>query len=170
MTTSKGKTKQNKSSLQRLLHYTNLFEDGLLVFLLASMIMIASVQILLRNGFDTGFAWGDPLLRIMVLWVGLLGAMIATRNNNHISIDILTRYLSERSKQVTGLISDSFTLCICMLLAYHGVRFVMQDSEAGVTAFYGLPVWWFEVIIPLGFTVMSLRYLIRCIAAFTRQA
>ena len=170
MTTGTQQSKQNKNSPQRLLHYMNMLEDGLLVFLLVAMIMIASTQILLRNVFDSGFAWGDPLLRIMVLWVGLLGAMIATRNNNHISIDILTRYLSERSRQVTGFISDSFTLCICVVLTYHGTRFVMQDSEAGVTAFYGLPAWWFELIIPVGFAVISIRYLVRCIAGLKSQA
>jgi len=169
MTIGTQQSKQNKNSPQRLLHYMNMLEDGLLVFLLVAMIVIASTQILLRNVWDAGFAWGDPLLRIMVLWVGLLGAMIATRNNNHISIDILTRYLSERSKKITGFISDSFTLSICAVLTYHGTRFVMQDSEAGVTAFYGLPAWWFELIIPVGFAVMSLRYLMRCIAGLKSQ-
>ena len=170
MTIGKEQTKQNKGSLQRLLHYANKLEDGLLVLLLSAMILISSIQILLRNVFDGGFAWGDPLLRIMVLWVALLGAMIATRNDNHISIDILTRYLSERSKRITTFISDVFTLCICVVLTYYAVQFVMQDSEAGVTAFYGLPAWWFELIIPLGFAVISIRYLARCIAGLKSQA
>jgi len=112
MTTGNQQEKRTKSSLQSILNFTNKLEDGLLVLLLVSMIVIASVQILLRNVFDAGFSWGDPLLRIMVLWVGLLGAMIATRNNNHISIDVLSRYLSKRSQRITGVISDGFTLCI----------------------------------------------------------
>jgi len=169
MTTGKEPVKQNKGFLQRLLHYTNVLEDGLLVFLLVAMIIIATVQILLRNVLDTGFAWGDPLLRILVLWVGLLGAMVATRKDNHISIDILTRYLSARSKRVSGLLSDGFTLCVCAVLTYEGARFVMQDQEAGITAFSGLPAWWFELIIPVGFAVMSLRYAVRCVAGLRGQ-
>lgn len=169
MTTGKGPEKQNKSFLQRLLHYTNLVEDGMLVFLLVAMIIIATVQILLRNVWDTGFAWGDPLLRILVLWLGLFGAMIATRKDNHISIDILTRYLSARSKRVTGLLSDAFTLCVCAVLTYHAARFVMQDQEADIMAFSGLPAWWFELIMPVGFAVMSLRYAVRCVAGLRGQ-
>lgn len=165
MTTGKSPVQQNKGFLQRLLHYTNLVEDGLLVFLLVSMIIIASVQILLRNAWDTGFAWGDPLLRIMVLWLGLLGAMIATRKDKHISIDILTRYLSARSQRITCLISDAFTLCVCAVLSFHAARFVMQDKEENIIAFSGIPVWWFELIMPIGFAVISLRYAVRCIAA-----
>jgi len=164
MTTAKEPEKKNKGFLQRLLRFSNRVEDTLLVFMLASMIVIASMQILLRNVLETGFAWGDPLLRILVLWVGLLGAMVATRKDNHISIDILTRYMSARSKRVSGVLSDMFTLCVCGVLSYHGVRFVMQDQEAGVIAFSGFPAWWFELIIPVGFAVMGLRYAVRCVA------
>jgi TRAP-type C4-dicarboxylate transport system permease small subunit len=169
MTTGKEPLTNNKGFLQRLLHYTNVFEDGVLVLLLAAMIIIAGVQILLRNVFETGFAWGDPLLRIMVLWVGLLGAMIATRKDNHISIDILTRYLSSRSKRISALLSNVFTLCICAVLTYHGARFVIQDQEAGIIAFSGVPAWWFELIIPVGFAVMSLRYAVRCVSGLRGQ-
>jgi TRAP-type C4-dicarboxylate transport system permease small subunit len=170
MTTGKEAAKQNKGFLQRLLHYTNVVEDSLLVSLLAAMIIVATVQILLRNAWDTGFAWGDPLLRILVLWVGLLGAMVATRKDNHISIDILTRYLSTRGKRVSGLLSDGFTLCVCAVLTYQGARFVLQDQEAGIIAFSGLPAWWFELIIPVGFAVMSLRYAVRCVAGLRVQS
>lgn len=170
MTTGKESAKQNKSFLQRLLHYTNVVEDGLLVFLLAAMIIIATVQILLRNAWDTGFVWGEPLLRILVLWVGLLGAMVATRKDNHISIDILTRYLPTRGKHISSLLSNAFTLCVCAVLTYEGGRFVMQDQAAGIIAFSGLPAWWFELIIPVGFAVMSLRYAGRCVAGLWGQS
>ena len=68
-------------------------EDGLLVSLLVLMVLLATGQILLRNLFDAGLSWGDPSLRLMVLWLALLGAMAATRDDNHIRIDLLSRYL-----------------------------------------------------------------------------
>ena len=42
-------------------------EDALLLVILISMIVLAGIQIFLRNFFDTGFFWGDELLRIMGL-------------------------------------------------------------------------------------------------------
>lgn len=36
-------------------------EQTLLVILLSIMILIAFLQIVLRNAFATGLAWGDPL-------------------------------------------------------------------------------------------------------------
>jgi len=148
---------------QRLLCYTLTFEDGLLVVMLTGMILVAATQILLRNVFDTGLAWGDPLLRMMVLWLGLLGAMVATRDRNHISIDVLSRYLPARARRVSHLITDCFTLIVCALLAFHGARFVWQDQAAGVRVFADLPAWLFELIIPIGFSVICARYLLHFI-------
>ena len=50
-----------------------MMEDGILVVLLSVMILLAAAQILLRNVFDIGLFWGDQTLRILVLWVSLMG-------------------------------------------------------------------------------------------------
>ena len=50
-----------------------LFENSLLALVLSGMIILASAQILLRNLTGLGFAWADEALRLMVLWVTLLG-------------------------------------------------------------------------------------------------
>ena len=55
----------------------NVFEDSLLVVILTSMIMLAVYQIISRNLFSEGIVWIDPLLRTLVLWVGLAGAVSA---------------------------------------------------------------------------------------------
>ncbi len=52
----------------------NFIEDSLLVVILSSMIILAVYQIISRNLFSEGVVWIDPLLRILVLWVGQAGA------------------------------------------------------------------------------------------------
>ena len=42
-------------------------EDIILVSLLATMLVLASTQILARNIFQSGFLWADNLVRVMVL-------------------------------------------------------------------------------------------------------
>ena len=61
-------------------------------------VVLAALQIVLRYGFDSGIAWADPLLRVLVLWLGLLGALAATRDRRHITIDVLSRMLPARAK------------------------------------------------------------------------
>ncbi len=53
-----------------------------------------------------------------------------------------------------------FTSAVCGLLAYHGARMVRMDYEAGLTAFAAVPAWACELIIPIGFGVSAVRFLL----------
>lgn len=135
-------------------------EDLLLSLVLGGMILLASGQILLRNLWDYSLSWGDPSLRLMVLWVTLLGAMAATREHNHIRIDLLSRYLPPRLKRASDRITDLFASLVCSLLAWHSGRFVLFEMEDGSRFLDLLPIWPFQLVLPAGFGVMALRLLL----------
>ena len=160
-----------KLILQRILWGANRLEDGILIALLALLIGMAALQILLRNLFGTGLVWGDVLVRISVLWIGLIGAMIATRQNKHISIDLVARYLPKRVDLPVKAAVELFAAGICALAAYYSYLFVRTEFELGGTAFAQVPVWVCEAVMPLAFTVMAIRYftmsLIKFRAVFT---
>jgi TRAP-type C4-dicarboxylate transport system permease small subunit len=134
------------------------FEDAVLVGLLLVMIFMAVLQIFLRNFFDSGIVWGDSLVRILVLWIGLMGAMVASRTDNHISIDILSRYLPSRIKRFTTLLTHLFTAGITALMAWVSLSFVRMEMADNLIAFAGVPAWICESIIPIAFLVISIRY------------
>jgi TRAP-type C4-dicarboxylate transport system permease small subunit len=135
-------------------------EEGLLILMLSAMILLASWQILMRNLFDSGLFWADPALRMMVLWLVLLGAIAATREDRHIRIDLLSRFFSARGKARLQAFNDLFSSLICGLIAWHGARLVYFEWQDGTQLFGGLPGWLGESIIPLGFGIMALRFLI----------
>lgn len=144
--------------MPRLLNTVRHLENGLLVLLLAAMIALAGSQIVLRNLFDSGISWSDPLLRVLVLWVGMLGAMIATQQDRHIRIDLLSRYLSPAWRDHAARLNNLFSGVICGLLAWHSGRFVYFEWQDGGILFQGIPVWVAESILPFGFAVMALRF------------
>jgi len=139
-------------------------ENSLLALSLFIMIALASTQIIMRNFWDSGLAWGDASLSILVLWVGMLGAMVATREKNHISIDLLSRFLSPRLKGINQIILNLFTALVCGLLSYHSLRFVIMEYEDGTLAFAAVPAWLCEAIIPFGFGLIALRCGVTCLA------
>lgn len=152
-------TKQT-STIERVLRAISWVEDGILVLLLAAMIGIAATQIVLRNFFATGILWADPALRMLVLWVGLAGAMVATRQDKHIAVDVLTRWLAPVPKRATQVVVELFTGAVSALLAYHGARLVLLDLAAGTIAFANIPAWVTQLIIPVAFAVIALRYFV----------
>ncbi|MBT2988926.1 MAG: C4-dicarboxylate ABC transporter permease [gamma proteobacterium symbiont of Ctena orbiculata] len=146
-------------TLKRIKQLILIFEDGLMVLLLSATILLAASQIVLRNLFDSGLIWADPTLRIMVLWLALLGAIAATRENRHIRIDILTHRLSKRSQSILSGVNDLFSAIVCAIITWHAVRFVHAEWQDGARLFAELPAWLGEIIIPIGFGVMTLRFL-----------
>ncbi len=133
-------------------------EDSILVGLLLFMIFMAVLQIFLRNFFGGGIVWSEVLVRVLVLWVGLIGAMVASRQGNHINIDIMNRYLSGRAKVVVRFVVELFTAFICLIVAYYSLQFVQSEFAYGGESFAKVPIWLCESIIPFAFMVISLRY------------
>ena len=144
--------------LQRLDRIGRRLEDSLLVLLLTGLVGLAGLQIVQRDLFATGFVWSDELLRILVLWVGLFGAVAASRDDNQIRIDVLSRWLPPRLALVAKTLVDLFTAGVCGLLAWHGGRFVLDERAFGSSALGGLPAWPFQAAIPLAFGLMTWRY------------
>ena len=138
-------------------------EDGLLVLLLAIMIVLAGTQILLRNLFDSGFVWIDPLLRVLVLWLSLLGATVATRHNKHIRIDLLSRYFKRNTHRLIQVVVGQVSAWTCLVIAWYGLDWIRLDYDDGVTWFGDVPAWTVEIIVPLAFALIGLRYLVHSI-------
>jgi len=153
---------------QNIVAFLQKIEDGILIGLLLLMIFIAVLQIFLRNLFDSGILWGDPLVRTLVLWIGLIGAMIASRDNHHISIDVISRYLPNQIKKFTDFMMSIFTTGVCAVMAYYSFLFVMMEKDDGALAVAAIPAWVCESIIPVSFFIISIRYLIFSFTCFTK--
>lgn len=148
------------SILIRIYRFLLRFEESLLVIILLCTIIFAVIQILLRNFLHSGIPWGDSLVRILVLWLGLIGAMIASRNHRHIRIDILSRHLNPINQIRLRRFTDIITSSVCFIVAWYAYVFVTIEFEDGMIAFEEVPVWVTEVIIPFAFFTMAVRYLL----------
>lgn len=145
--------------LERVAALVERVEDAILVLLLTALVALAGAQILLRNLFDSGLLWADPAVRVLVLWVALLGAMAAARQGRHITVDIVARLLPPRRAAPVRALTDLFTAAVCGVLAWHAGRLVGMEWEAGTIAVGGVPTWVAQLIVPVGFAVIGLRYL-----------
>lgn len=135
-------------------------ENWILVAITAAIILFSGLQILLRNVFESGIAWVPPLLGTLVIWVGLLGALIATRNNAHIKINVLTTYLTDKHKPYAFAVSHLFSAIILFVFSYYAIEFVKLDFDTDMKAFANVPVWVAQIVLPVTCVLMAVRYTI----------
>src|SRR4030043_730232 len=136
-------------------------EQTLIVTFLSFMIFIAFLQIVLRNFFFTGLDWGDSLLRNLVLWIGFIGATLATREGKHINIDVISRSLPPTMRTFVESGIHLFSFFICGLLTYASLKFVKNEAQMGTTTLLGIPIWILELILPITFGLMAFRFALR---------
>ncbi|MEO0576101.1 MAG: TRAP transporter small permease [Pseudomonadota bacterium] len=154
--------------LDRLARWGKAAEDTVLVLLLGAMILLATSQIIMRNMFGSGLIWADEALRLMVLWLALAGAVAAARADKHISIDVLSRFLPELGNRIARTMTHIFTAAVCGLVAYHAWRFVASSREFEDTLLGGQPAWWFQIVMPVAFALMSWRYVCLSVSELIR--
>jgi TRAP-type C4-dicarboxylate transport system permease small subunit len=148
-------------------------EDGILVLILGTMILLAAAQIVLRNFFDVGFIWSDELLRMLVLWLALAGAVAAGRADKHITVAVLDRFLPAWLNLAVKLTIHLFTCAVCAIVTWVSISFVRSSHEYGDVLLGSLPAWWMQLALPLGFALLSWRYMVLAVldlAQITRRS
>lgn len=101
-----------------------------------------------------------------MLWSGMLGASIATRQRRHIVLDTVKKKLDEKMGRLFSLIGGVVVFAFCGLMAALALiqfrsEFVLWRGEEGVGVFDALPIpkWIVTLALPVTFGTMAVRFL-----------
>lgn len=122
--------------------------------------LLAVGQIVLREVFETGFVWADELVKLLVLWLAMVGSIAACRDNRHIRIDALSHILPPILVRLTRIVVDSFAAVICAIVAWHAYRYLQLEIEFDDTVLIDVPAWLAHIILPLAFLLISYRFVV----------
>jgi len=143
-----------------VLRFFDKSEEITLCLLLATMIFIACLQIVLRTFFASGLLWADGLLRYLVLWCGLIGAVSATGQGKHIALDIFGQRIPAPFKPWLTLLTHLFCVVTGAGLTWAACRFLTGEIQFGGSGPLSLPLWFWNAIFPLAFGLITLKYII----------
>lgn len=158
-------------SIRQLSRLLERLEEAVLLLLLGAMILLACVQIALRDIWGGGLSWADPLLRVMVLWTGLLGAVVATQMDKHISIDLASHLLPKGIFRWLRVVRSFFCAGVCVVLTWLAIDFVRQEAlQSNGQEMAGLASWQLNLIFPIAFGGIALRFLIGTVRSLVALA
>ncbi len=154
--------------IARALRALATIEDGLLVLILVALIGMAGAQIILRNVFGAGIMDMDSLARLMVLWLGMFGAVVASRKKKHINVDVLSQRLPKKGRAVMAIGMDLFTAGISLAVAIFSFNLLVIEWQSGATVFASVPSWLAVAILPVSFGLISFHYVLHIIVGVCR--
>jgi TRAP-type C4-dicarboxylate transport system permease small subunit len=136
--------------------------DALLGLLLAAellaMVFLSGLQILLRNVFESGLLWIDPVLRHLVLLLAFTGAIVATGVKRHVQINALGRLLHGRALRAAGTAVAASAAAISLALAHASLMLLRDEIEFGEIVFLGVPSWVVVAVFPVSFLALAFRF------------
>jgi len=135
--------------------------EKLLIAIVFSMLLL-SVAVIVFRWFEISFSWIEPLVRHLVFMSAFLGGVLATGRGTHIGIDIIGKYLEsknlESARRWIGCIITLASFITLFWLIKSSWHFVAVEAKYGKIAFLGLHTKFLVSIIPIGFTLIALRF------------
>jgi TRAP-type C4-dicarboxylate transport system permease small subunit len=127
--------------------------------------------------YPYGMPWSQPLALIFTLWLGFLGASMATHDHRHLKVEALQRYLPETAQRAAGLLSALAAAAFCLFLAYISYRYVGfshqdyvdSDGLGGLHDGVDFPRYRSFAVVPVAYALMSARFVTTGILAWNGE-
>ena len=102
-------------------------------------------------GITGAAAWSQHL----TLWIGLIGALLATSSDRHIAIATRVIFNHKRGGHTLIVLTDIITAVILLLLALSSAQLVYFQSDSPEVIGGWFPVWLAQLALPAAFLVMG---------------
>ncbi|MDH4466459.1 MAG: TRAP transporter small permease subunit [Bacteriovoracaceae bacterium] len=159
--------------LKRINHWFDKAILKILILVILSLLLFSCWSIVSRLMHSTNL-WAEPLMRHLVFLSLFLGATIAVANDQHIRMDLLTRYLEIRGfkKTESCLMIVLYLSCVVFLgfLVYASWDYYLVEKATESEAFLFFKLHHVLLTIPFGLSLMAFRFfthaLDKCLTLF----
>ncbi len=118
------------------------------------MLTIIVMQVILRFFFETGFAWGEEIARMLYVWLCFFSLSYATKTNRHIGMTFLRNKLPEKPQKIVLIIIDILFMIFLVIMAK------ASFDTLATTAMFGDKLQAIEVSKNIVFAAASAGYLL----------
>lgn len=131
-----------------------------------TVVVYGLIQLLVR-ALPNGLIWSQPFALVLTLWVGFIGASMATYEHKHLKVDAVTRLVPVHLRKYVGLVSALATTAFCFALMWVSIRYVSfihdeylsTKGQGGIFVGLGMPKYMAFMALPISFAIMTARFL-----------
>ncbi|ADQ13963.1 TRAP transporter small permease [Halanaerobium hydrogeniformans] len=103
------------------------FEEYLSCFFISITVILVIINVIMRYIFNSGIFWTEELATYSFVWSVFIGASAAYKKRMHIGIDLLTRIVPKKLKELSKMLINFFMVLINGYIAYLSVIFVLES-------------------------------------------
>ena len=145
------------SILDQLLQKSRILENTLALFIFTAMCVLPVLEPLCRLLNINSIPASQVLVQHFTLWIGLLGAVLASRENKLLALTREPLLSREKKLSVGKWIAKLITFFVLISLAWGSWELVKIEMEYPVNIAPGIPRWLAQLIMPLGFGLIALQ-------------
>ncbi len=134
-------------------------EDLLSVLALLTMALLPLAEMTIRPFYPTGIPGSTLWVQHLVLWVTFLGAAVAAREKQLLSLASGDRLFAGRAEPLRRWLVAGIGFSVCLVLAKGGWDLIVAEREGGSLLALGVPVWVVQLVMPVGWAVIGWRLL-----------
>jgi C4-dicarboxylate transporter, DctM subunit len=132
-------------------------EDLIGSLALLVMVLLPLAEIVSRRAFSRGIPGSGPIVQHLTLWVGFLGAAIASRDGKLLALATGTFIPPGVWRRAADLFAAAFGACAAAILAIGGWQMTMIEREAGTNIGADIQAWVAQLVLPVAFALIAVR-------------
>ena len=137
-------------------------DEDLASLALLLMMVVAMVEIAMRPLMGRGVENAPIVVQHLGLVLAMAGALAAERHGHLSTLGGVGSASGGPLKHWALAFANASSAAVCGALALASWRFVATEIETGSQLAYGIPVWWVQATMPLGFALLGIKLGARC--------
>lgn len=135
-------------------------EETIPAYLLVFTSLLVFAEAFLRYFFGHSFTWAEELARYLIICFIFFGSSYAVRKGTHATVDVAVAYLPKLPRRMFEMLATVMSLIFTLVVSYIGFSLVLKIKTIGnITPAMEIPMYIPYLSIPVGFLMMSVRYL-----------
>ena len=143
--------------MQALIKLLHRIEDAVVGLVLLVMVLLPLAEIVARQAFGFQIPGSGPIVQNLTLWIGFLGAALATREDRLLALATGQLMPEGRFRDGARIFTNAVAAAVCAMLGRASWELMLIERDGGMEIGAGIPTWWVQTVLPFGFGMISLR-------------
>lgn len=137
----------------------NYLEEGILILIYTSMLLIATAQVFFRYVINLSLSWSQDLLTYLLIWSVFVGISLAIKRGKHIKVELAYIILPKKFQYPLRLYANGIFILFCSFISYYSILKIhkLLFINPQISESTGLAIWIIQASVPFGLLLSIVR-------------